>query len=656
MINRKYSASNFNSLKDFSSIVQNTKEYYIEGNIQPEFPIRTEILQSWKRSKMFGVNPYQKRVEKSVKKSQLQDSRERNNKLLYFANKDIAHFMETLGDKETIITISDNNGLLIDAYGDTIIKKKAEEINFLPGALWSEEIAGTNAIGTVIKNKQPIQILFTEHFSAGWKDWFCAAAPIFHPITNELIGVLDLSGKWKNTNSHTLGLAISKANKLTRRIEELLYSDGIQMNPFIKTMVNSYEHGVMLLDESKQILKMNDKLAAMIKDINISKNLVDYPEIEKIVDYVLHNKHEIKVEEEVSIENKKYICTVQPVVLDEHMMIGIFVYLREIVFSTKHEQNAQSPKKSNTKPITKYTFDNMIGSSKEFNKTKQRAMKAANLNSTLLLHGETGTGKEMFAQAIHQYSARRDKPFIAINCGAIPNELIESELFGYESGAFTGANPKGKPGKFELANGGTLFLDEIGDMPLNVQVHLLRVLEDRVVTRVGGSKSIPIDVRIIAATHRDLKESVKKGDFREDLLFRLRVIQLNIPSLRDRAADIPDLARYYVHLLSKNFGTENIELLPKTIKHLQAYSWPGNIRELRNVIEQALFNMEGNIILPNDLPAEIVDVSKNENPEKEHLIQAIQLSGGNITEAAERLGISRATMYRRMKKYGIMTD
>lgn len=656
IIYRNFVTSKSKSLKDFSSIIQDSKENYIEDNVQLDIPLRPEILQSWKRSKEFGVNPFQKRVDKNVNIAELDASRERNNKLLSFARKDISHFLQTIGDKETIITVSDNNGLLIDAYGDNYIKKKAEKINFLPGALWSEEIAGTNAIGTAINNKQPIQILFSEHFSEGWKDWFCAAAPILHPLTNELLGVLDFSGKWKNINSHTLGLVMSKANQLTKHIEGLFYVDGLQINPFLRTLFNNYEHGVMLLNENKQVLKVNDKLTTILQDVQIGKRLEHYPAVEKLVDYIILNKHEVIVEKEISIGHEFYVCSVQPVVLDESMMVGIYVYFRKSQYTYEKKQDKQLPKLNHIDSVqsSKYTFDNMIGSSKEFHQIKEKAKKAAKLNTTLFLHGETGTGKEMFAQSIHHYSERGEKTFIAINCGAIPSELIESELFGYEAGAFTGANPKGSPGKFELANGGTIFLDEIGDMPLNVQVHLLRVLEERVVTRIGGRTPIPVDVRVIAATHRNLTEAVKKGTFREDLLYRLRVIQLNLPSLRERSADIPELVYYYVNQLSSKFGKSCIEVDSQAMEVLQSYPWPGNIRELRNVLEQALFNMDGNIVLPNDLPAELIDFRKNlDDDEKEQIVKAIESAEGNITKAAVQLGISRATMYRKIKKYRI---
>ena len=258
----------------------------------------------------------------------------------------------------------------------------------------------------------------------------------------------------------------------------------------------------------------------------------------------------------------------------------------------------------------------MIGSSKEFTAIVKKAQKASSIDSTLFLAGETGTGKELFAQSIHQASNRREKPFVAINCGAVPHGLFESELFGYEPGAFTGAKSKGNPGKFELAQGGTIFLDEIGDMPLDVQVHLLRILEERVVTRLGGDKPISLDVRVIAATHKNLPEAVRKGEFREDLLYRLRVIQLRIPALRERISDVPAMVYHFINKMSEEFGKQDIVVPADTMQFLTQYHWPGNIRELKNVIQQSLFNMEGNMLTPFDLPPELLEHPREED-EKE---------------------------------------
>ncbi|NLX61661.1 MAG: sigma 54-interacting transcriptional regulator, partial [Tissierellia bacterium] len=255
---------------------------------------------------------------------------------------------------------------------------------------------------------------------------------------------------------------------------------------------------------------------------------------------------------------------------------------------------------------SKYTFDSIITQDPKMKYLKKMAQTAAQSNSTVLILGESGTGKELFAQAIHKASYRKFGPFVPINCAAIPRDLLESELFGYEEGSFTGAKKGGKPGKFELASGGTIFLDEIGTMPLQMQAKLLRVLEEREFERIGGNKKIILDARIIAATNEDIEEAVKKGKFREDLYYRLNVINIDIPPLRDRKEDIPLLAKHLLENLCNELDTEKKILKARTIEILKEYHWPGNIRELRNTLERAITISTGTEILPEHLPERIL--------------------------------------------------
>ena len=638
---------------EFTSSIQKAWSTYVEAGHSNEI-IRPDILISWQRSKKFGVDPFEIKIQEMVKQEDLLTKHEKNQKLLSFARPDMKHLADTVKGSETIITISDRNGLILDMYGDTNVLTEGEKIHFMPGAVWSEEVGGTNAIGTVIKTKKPVQILFNEHFCNGWHDWFCAASPILDPLTNELLGVIDISGKWKNVHPHTLGLAISTANHISKYIEKNIYQDGLQVNPFLATALGSADDGIVIVNTRKKIVKMNGKAESYFRQREI-QTIDSLYELDKLVNLVLKGKEKI-TEKEISLgdDKGKFICSIYPIRID-YNLLGIVIRFRESKLSPGLMKSTLVQQKD--PGSLRYTFDHMIGTSPTFLKIVNQARKAARLNSTLFLSGETGTGKELFAQAIHHVSERRNKPFVAINCGAIPRELIESELFGYEPGAFTGAKSKGSPGKFELAQGGTIFLDEIGDMPLNVQVHLLRILEEKVITRIGGNKPIPVDVRVIAATHKNLMEAVRKGEFREDLLFRLRVIQLRLPSLRERPSDIPLLVQNFIQKLGPQFRKDHIQINMDTLQYLTKYSWPGNIRELKNVIEQSLFNMEGDTLYPYDLPFEILenvdDVDLTAESEKDQLVKAIKMMGGNITSAAEKLGISRATMYRKIKQYSI---
>jgi len=312
------------------------------------------------------------------------------------------------------------------------------------------------------------------------------------------------------------------------------------------------------------------------------------------------------------------------------------------------------------------SFDDIIGSSKEICELKEQARRFAAGNSTILLQGESGTGKELFARAIHFVSPHNKGAFVAINCAAIPENLIESELFGYEEGAFTGALKGGKIGKFELADGGTLFLDEIGEVPLHLQAKLLRTLQDKKIQRLGGNKEISVDVRIIAATNRNLEHSVANGEFREDLFYRLNVIPLQIPALRERRMDIVDLSQYFLRMYSKALHKDIFDFDKKTMDIMLDYDWPGNIRELQNAVEYAVNISQGPYITQNDLPKKLMQETEFANKklqlkplkyiEDEYIREALRIYG-TTTEGKEKaariLGLSLATLYRRVKNMNI---
>ncbi len=317
---------------------------------------------------------------------------------------------------------------------------------------------------------------------------------------------------------------------------------------------------------------------------------------------------------------------------------------------------------------SKYTMNNIIGKSPAIVQLKNFALKAARKNAPVLLVGESGTGKELFAHAIHYASDRRLFPFIRLNCAAIPKELLEAELFGYEPGAFTGAGTKTKLGKFELAHRGTIFLDEISDLPLEMQPKLLRVLEEKEVERLGGTRVIPCDFRVIAATSQDLETCVEQGKFRTDLYYRLNVIPIQIPPLRERKQDIPVIAEQIVGMLGADFGTRINKISPEVVEAFLKYEWPGNVRELSNIIERSLYATEGleDTIRVEHLPIFFRNrVEESEKKpktslkkfkdysEKEFLLYALGKSDQNITRAAEMLGIHRTALYRKLKKHDL---
>lgn len=309
----------------------------------------------------------------------------------------------------------------------------------------------------------------------------------------------------------------------------------------------------------------------------------------------------------------------------------------------------------------RYSFERIIGKSSEIKSAVDLAKKVAPTDSTVLLQGETGTGKELFAQSIHNASNRKDKPFIAINCSSVPKELMESEFFGHKKGAFTGANSD-KKGYFEEANGGTLFLDEISEMSLDLQAKLLRVLEEQTFTRVGESKQMKVNVRIVAATNKDIFKESQEERFRLDLFYRLSVFLIKIPALRSRKSDIPLLAKYFIEQFSFQIKKRIDEVSDEFIELLKENYWLGNTRELKNVIERAVILVEGNVLRPEHLPFEIrysaervPEMNKDsiEEIEKNHILKILEENNWNKTKAAEKLGIGIPTLYRKISQYGI---
>lgn len=312
----------------------------------------------------------------------------------------------------------------------------------------------------------------------------------------------------------------------------------------------------------------------------------------------------------------------------------------------------------------KYSLDSIISESKSMHKIKELTKRTAKTNSNVLILGESGTGKELFAHAIHSISRRANAPFIKVNCGAIPYELLESELFGYEEGSFTGAKKGGKIGKFKAADGGTIFLDEIGDLPMNMQVKLLRVLQDKEIEKIGSNSSEKVDVRIITATNRDLEEMVSEGKFRLDLYYRLNVLTIKVPPLRERKDDIPILSEHLIQKISRRENIRVDRISDSALEYLKRYNWPGNVRELENILERAInFLDEETVIKPEHLPSKITGIMRKkkirslkltlEEVERQAIIDSLIFSNGNKTKAASILDISRTSLYEKIDKYNI---
>jgi len=422
------------------------------------------------------------------------------------------------------------------------------------------------------------------------------------------------------------------------------------------TVLNLLHDGILLINDQQQVTHYNT-LAAKLLDIDNKQAQVLYQLLDdKRLWFAVERGEPFSGPIQGKRVATQLYCDVVPI-KNNGVIEGAVISVKDI------KQIKKLVKEATVSEIETH-FSQIIGDSPKMKALKAMALHVAPSQATLLIQGESGTGKELLARAIHQSSKRTGHAFIAINCGAIPENLLESELFGYEEGSFTGARRGGKLGKFELAHNGTIFLDEIGDMPLHLQVKILRVLQERRIERVGGTRTIPLDVRIIAATHRDLDEMVKTGEFREDLYYRLNVIPLTIPPLRDRLEDVPILVQFYLDYYSTVTNRSVSGITQETIDILADYPWPGNVRELGNVVEYCVTMVAGGEITADTLPQRIKSVLKTESQnsslnlkvlEREAIMKALTLveSDGHKDDAAKLLGISRATLYRKIKDYEI---
>lgn len=489
--------------------------------------------------------------------------------------------------------------------------------------------------------------------------------PIF--LGQQVIGVIGLVAFSREQQLEM----VNKGKRLLqfiRKMAELVAAkaaekDGLNHTLFLKNQVETVLHfvaeGIIAIDHTAKIININQAAEKMlnvkandVKGFNLGEVFPGSPIPDVLRDGVGF------INREVSFWNNgtqyHYFVNAKTMISGDSIQ-GVVASFRPVGEGTNQLMATQKNK-------MKFTFAQIVGSSASIEAVKSEAQKAAANSSTVMILGESGTGKELFARAIHCHSRRSDKPFIAINCAAIPENLLESELFGYEEGSFTGAKKGGKPGKFQLANGGTLFLDEIGDMPLSLQAKILRAIQEKEIERIGAIEPQAIDVRIIVATHRNLEELVMQEQFREDLYYRLNVFPILLPALRNRQQDIIELAEYFLTRHAKNYGKGVIGFTAQAGKALQKYAWPGNIRELENALECAVIRMSGQVIDLPDLPSKIrseqpVSEMKGvtgELPEISAIRQALGKFGTSVPDkvkAAESLGISIATLYRKINKY-----
>ena len=680
------------------------KQFVLQGIMQEDL-LPPSLVQSWRRCAASGLDPYSS-LEANGDPVPLYPTGTPQSllSLVRPAMEDLHQFAE---GSECVVVFADAEVRIVDWVGDRAMQQELEHLRLSIGTAWSEERQGANALALALQESFPVQLDGAMHYCAALHPLYTSAAPV-HDLLGQAIGVLGVIGHHEHCHPHTLGMVTAAAQAISNQLQRQAWlSNANDLLSELKTILETLPEGVLLLRHDGVVSQMNVPAGTMLGLIPArvtGRRLRDVLPLPTVLVQAMARQQSLSDEELVfdTVHGRvTCLCSLKPIASYEQetglanimnspgLLIAEPVAAGGFVMILRSIERVQKLVHRMTGARARLTFANVIGESPALKEALRLARLAASSNSTILLHGETGTGKEIFAQSIHNNSARADGPFVAINCAAIPRELINTELFGYEGGSFTGADRQGRPGKFEQAHGGTLFLDEIGDMPLDLQTALLRAIETHTIVRVGGQRVIPSDVRIIVATHKDLREEVHRGNFRSDLYYRLNVLAISIPPLRERAGDLPLLVRHFLQRQSHVLG-RSLAITPEAVAALQQYSWPGNVRELENMLERVTYLMPKTTIAVDDLPIDVrpsnalaeqraserdshlqEDVRRQQPPtpfldknailkeysmnaEMQAILQAWRTSNGHVTRAAALLGISRTTMWRKMVKYGMI--
>ncbi|WP_074608695.1 sigma-54-dependent Fis family transcriptional regulator [Bacillus cereus group sp. BfR-BA-01350] len=605
-----------------------TWKKFVDEGVLDSNRINERISESWYRCKQANVNPHMNKGQKILSSDIFQDQKKKSEIFLDIAIPQIQNMRKTIDELQMMALLIDPDGYVLSLSGNKQTLQRAKQINFIEGVKWTEAAVGTNAIGTALEIEEAIMISGTEHYSVASHSWSCAAAPI-HNDDGKLIGVLDFSCPIEFSHPYMLGMVTSIAHAIERECSIRVHQNELHL----------IHRFLDVIDSDEQVVICNHRDVIVSASKRVRERVCNWSRM-KLAD-LMHYGLKTKLEVPVYSNNR---------------MIGKCIYVKE---------NKQVKSFSTSPFINGITFPGVIGTSSAFQHTLEEIKLVSPTDASVYVCGETGVGKEYVARAIHENSPRKNGPFIAVNCGSLPKELMESELFGYAEGAFTGARRQGYKGKFEQADGGTIFLDEIGEVPPEMQIALLRVLQERTVTPIGSSKEVPVNIRIITATHKDLLRLVEEGKFRQDLYYRLHVYPLYVPSLIERKEDIPYFIQQFCE--RKNWNI----VFPKSIcNQFALHTWPGNIRELLNVLERIYILSQGREIcekqisfllqtmMGNQHQLELQTENKTENTlnfrekiQRDSMIEALEKTNGNVSLAAKLLDVPRSTFYKRMQKY-----
>ena len=636
---------------------------FIHGNSK-SLDIRPEILQAWTRCRAKGISPYIAAAP-HVSDEDLQQRLLDNRELVAVGKPAIDSLYQFIAGSGFMVTLSDAEGcfLYVVGDGDTLT---ASQGSVSVGALWSEEAVGANSIGTAIHDNQPLQFFGYEHYCRISRRWAGSGCPI-HDRQGNIIGTVALSGELEKVHLHTLGMAVITARSIEMQLALRATTEQMeQTNRYQQAIINSVSEGLLVINTQNRISTVNNLVSGILGvsvEYLLGRSIESLVHDQSLLRLIHQRKEFTDFIVKLGLGPAPVSCTVtcrRIPLSDGHS--ELLLLIKEMARTKRLVQRFQADE-------ARLHFDDIVGNDIKLRSAIEIASTAAETSANVLILGESGTGKDVFAQAIHNGSARRNGPFVAVNCGAIPRELISSTLFGYEEGAFTGAKKGGNLGKFELADGGTIFLDEIGEIPLDIQTVLLRVLETKRFTRVGGKSIISVDVHVIAATNRDLAQEVRAMHFRQDLYFRLDVLSIRLPPLRERRGDIIPLVNHFLAQMNLRYRKNVRSFSPEAQKILLQYPWPGNIRELQNIVERAVVLEKDDEISASALghlmnvsaptPSKAIPSYTESSSlfipsladEREKLLQLLNNCRWNISKAARQLGVARSTLYRKMEHY-----
>lgn len=632
---------------------------YMESGEKNENVINRDIYDSWDKSSSLGVDPFSLEKPDAVDEQELERRLRKNRYVFQIVEPSMEILFDIINESEYAVILSDREGVIIRVMCGPEMKDICSKINLHEGADYRLESVGTSSINMAIELKKPVQITGCQHYRQIFQHYTSSSAPVLTE-SGGVLCVLSVLEKYEQENEHTLGMIHS----ITKGIESQHHINKINRN--LKKRNNQLEKILSMVSDSivytenRKIIQVNGSMLKLIgKDESevIGRNVYDAIVTQPSLAEFFADEKKANTGGHVLLigKNDSYKC----IVSTEEVSSGFekspggrlirFTQIKMIEMMASKMRFA-----------AKYTFEDLIGESDAFSEAITVAKKASAFDSRVIITGESGTGKEMFAQAIHNNSSRKAGPFVAVDCGAIPHELFESEFFGYEKGAFTGARREGKEGLVEKANNGTLFLDEIGNMSLDMQIKLLRVLQEGIVFRIGGASPVNVDLRVIAATNADLEQEIRNGTFREDLYYRLNVFRIKIPPLRERRSDIPLLVNNIIK--TSNNIDPSVKVDKSAMDVFTGYDWPGNVRQLHNAVERAIIMADEHVIYPESISGEIsgsmgvrgrfsgggFEASKEtlEEMTGRYIKFCLDMNDGNISRTAKQLDVSRTTIYK----------